>query len=100
MTLPETEKSLEKDIKTSIADRRSMIELNSQNWKKNVEKDKVRIAWFWFVVFTQFKKLGNSILNQNVLTLAAITSVAIVLFFNHNNTVYDWYTNRNTNRQS
>jgi len=40
MTLPETEKSLEKDIKTSIADRRSMIELNSQNWKKNVEKDK------------------------------------------------------------
>ena len=44
MTLPETEKSLEKDIKTSIADRRSMIELNSQNWKKNVEKDKVRIA--------------------------------------------------------
>ena len=51
MTLPETEKSLEKDIKTSIADRRSMIELNSQNWKKNVEKDKVRIAWLrwqWF----------------------------------------------------
>jgi len=39
MTLPETEKSLEKDIKTSIADRRSMIELNSQNWKKNVEKE-------------------------------------------------------------
>ena len=38
---------------------------------------------------TQSKKLGNSILNQNVLTLAAITSVAIVLFFNHNNTVYD-----------
>ena len=44
MTLPETEKSPEKDIKTSIADRRSMIELNSQNWKKNVEKDKVSIA--------------------------------------------------------
>ena len=39
------------------------------------------------------KKLGsrnkNSILNQNVLTLAAITSVAIVLYFNQNNTVYD-----------
>ena len=102
MTLPETEKSLEKDIKTSIADRRSMIELNSQNWKKNVEKDKVRIAWFPSLL--NLKKLGsrnkNSILNQNVLTLAAITSVAIVLYFNQNNTVYDWYTNRNTNRQS
>ena len=33
MTLPDVEKKVKTEIKSSIADRRSMIELNSQSWK-------------------------------------------------------------------
>ena len=33
MTLPDVEKRVKSEIKSSIADRRSMIELNSQSWK-------------------------------------------------------------------
>ena len=52
MTLPDVEKKVKTEIKSSIADRRSMIELNSQNWKtKQIVTDVSRLVLFGVILY-------------------------------------------------